>query len=165
MIGPWAFARTCPGCGRPPGTIACSDRWASISQPPRKLLASVFSGNTTSTSKLSPTSITGGTAARIKTSAFFGSRRTSLGFGTPRLRMSFSSIVRYIDGGGSPPVPSRFVTSPTDSIVIGCRPETVTWSFTNCVSGGLTSSSSGFCDRRLSFWQPLKASVSIQHKN
>ena len=95
-------------------------------------------------SKRSPTSITGGTAARIRTRATVGDCKIALGLVIPRFFMSLISIVRYIEGGGSPPVPSRFVTSPTDSIVIAFKPETVTWSLTNCVSGGLTSSSSGF---------------------
>ena len=79
--------------------------------------------------------------------------------------MSFTSSERYIEGCGSPPVLSRLVTSPTASMVIACSPETVTWSLMNWVSGGLISSSSGFCDRRLSFWQPASATGNIQHKN
>ena len=103
-------------------------------------------------------------AARQRESApapSWGSCRTALGFGTPRFFIRSSASNGTSTAGGSPPVLSRLVTSPTDSIVIGCRPETVTWSLMNCVSGGLMSSSSGFCDRRLSFWQP--ASDERQH--
>src|SRR4029079_13627652 len=87
-----------------------------------------------------------------------------LGLLMPRFFMSLTSNERYIDTGGSPPVLSRLVTSPTDSMVMGCNPETVTWSLMNRVSGSFRSSSSGFCDRRLSFWQPASARVNIQHK-